>query len=93
MKFQQRPSIIDAERADQLIYWFNHEPENLPNWFADAIEAADIGDIVIAKLVMTIQTPAGRRTCTKDHMVIHSPQAGLSLLRVEIFEIIYEEAG
>lgn len=90
MKYQQKPSVIDAERGDKLIYWFNYEPENLPTWFSDAVDA---GGIVIATRVMTIETPAGRRTCTKDHMVLCTAQGEVSILRHAVFEIIYEEAG
>ncbi len=90
MKYRQKPAVIDAERVDKLLYWFKYEYDNLPAWFDDAY---DSGGVVCAEHRMSIETPAGRRIGTPDHMVLGDAAGNLTILRIEIFEIIYEEAG
>lgn len=89
MKFVQKPGIINGERAAQLIYWFNFEPENIPTWFQDALDA---GGIVIGKQVMAIDTIFGRKTAGQNHVILGDNQGNILPISLLLFEIMYEES-
>lgn len=88
MRYRRKPSGIDAERADKLLYWFNHEWENAPDWFRDAYTA---GGVVCGEHIMSIETPVGKRTAGVDHMVIRDAAGQLYPFRISIFELLFEE--
>ena len=88
MKVKQKSDIVDAERADRLIYWFNHEPQNLPTWFSDAFDA---GGIVVAKFVMAVDTPFGRLTAGAEHMILAEKDGTVLPIPLSIFQFVYEE--